>query len=89
MLGIGESDVKPVMQHLERCQTTVPRQSSSARVTFQSDHMTQVASFLNCFTCRPHVGEGGQATTGAITLNRDLSEDRKEQLGKYRVFMVV
>lgn len=83
MLGVSESELGSVLEHVEHCQAVPGHHKSATRVTFQSDSVTHVSSFLSCFTCRTHVGEGGQTGTGAITLNKDLSDEKKRCLGNF------
>ena len=84
LLGLSEAEVEHVISQVDRCQqVSATRKHPAARVRFGGDSETHVSVFLECFTCNLHVSEqDSQAGVCAISLVKDLSDDKKLQLGK-------
>lgn len=83
LLGLSESEVEHVTSQVECSQRIQHADRPPGRVRFESDSVSHISGFLGCFTCTPHVAEaeGNQAGGGTISVVKDLSEDRKRQLG--------
>ena len=71
-----------MISQVERCQHISGTIKHSARVRFDGDSDTHVSLFLECFTCNLHVSEqDSQAGSCAISLVKELSDDKRLQLG--------
>lgn len=83
LLGLSESEVEHVVSEVEHSQRIRHVDQPPGRVRFESDTVSHVSGFLGCFTCTPHVTEsdGTQQGGGTISLVKDLSDERKLQLG--------
>ena len=69
---------------MEHCRQITSNSKRTAHVRFDADSVTHISSFLDCFTCNLHVSEqDSQSGTSAISLVKDLSDDKRLQLGLY------
>ena len=85
LLGLSEAEVEHVISQVDRCQQISRTTKQPARVRFGGDSETHVSLFLECFTCNLHVSEqDSQSGSCAISLVKDLSDDKRLQLGEYR-----
>ena len=84
LLGLSEAEVEHVISQIDRCQhISGTRKQPAVRVRFGGDSETHVSVFLECFICNLHVSEqDSQAGVCAISLVKELSDDKKLQLGK-------
>ena len=86
LLGLSEAEVEHVISQVDRCQQITKKATQPSRVRFDGDKVTHISSFLECFTCNLHVSDqDSQSGTSAISLVKDLSDEKRLQLGMYDV----
>ncbi|XP_052787528.1 rab3 GTPase-activating protein non-catalytic subunit-like isoform X1 [Mya arenaria] len=81
LLGLQESEAEHLSSLVDRYLGVAGAGRSGAHVHFQDDMVTSAATFLACFTCTPHTTDTGSA--GAISLSKDLPDEKKLELGSF------
>ena len=83
LLGVSEAEIEHVLSQVELYTQITSSSRPRTHVRFDAESVTHISTFLDCFTCNLHVSEqDSQSGTSAISLVKDLSEDKKLLLGK-------
>ncbi|KAL3873895.1 hypothetical protein ACJMK2_036974 [Sinanodonta woodiana] len=83
-LGLSESEASHILSQLQSCDR-VRQNKPETSIRFQDETMSYASTFLSCIECTVHVQdhEPSQQGSSAISLVKDLPEDKKSYIGEF------